>query len=165
MMLKKKVCADPGTKRLSTWYSTVAALLVIAGCGGEGSNSAFGLPRYAVKGKVVLADGKPLTSGHVVFRSQSPPASASADIGADGAFEVKGPSGDGLPEAKYTVHIALAAPEGSKTAVKPAFAAKYLDDEDSGLTANVTSDESKNQFEFKLETKDATASTSRGNRK
>ena len=135
--------------------STIAVLLVVAGCEGGGGNSAFGLPRYAVKGKVLLADGKPLTSGRVVFISQSPPASAAAEIGSGGAFEFEGASGDGLPEAKYRVHIASVSSAG-KASGKPPFASKYLDDEDSGLTATVTSDESKNQFEFKLEAKDAT---------
>ena len=110
----------------------------------------------------MLADGKPLTSGHVVFISTAPPASAAADIGSDGAFEFKGPSGDGLPEAKYRVHIrpAPARRHWKRDRGKPAFASKYLDDEDSGLTATVTSDESKNQFEFKLDAKDAAGPTS-----
>jgi hypothetical protein len=58
---------------------------------------------------------------------------------------------------------------GGKTgAFKPAFASKYLDEDTSGLTATVTADESKNQFEFKLETKEtkgATDRTSRGERR
>jgi hypothetical protein len=151
-------------RRLSTWFPMASMVLVLAGCGGAGGSPFGGLPRYAVKGKVVLADGKPLTSGRVVFISQAPPASAAADIGSDGAFEVKGPSGDGLPAATYKVHIAAVAPAG-KASGKPTFASKYLDDEDSGLTADVTSDESKNQFDFKLETMDAAGPTSRSDRK
>ncbi len=156
--LKLFTCKD--YRRFSTWGLTVAMVLILAGCGGVGAN----LPRYAAKGKVVLADGKPLTSGRVVFISQTPPASAAADIGSDGAFEFKGPSGDGLPEAKYNVHIAAVSPAG-KASGKPAFAFKYLDEEDSGLTATVTSDESKNQFEFKLEAMDAAGHTSRSARR
>lgn len=143
-------------RRLSTWFPAAAVVLVLAGCGGVASSG----PRYAVKGKVVLADGKPLTSGRIVFVSQAPPASGAADIGSDGAFEFKGPSGDGLPEAKYKVHIAGVSPAG-KASGKPAFASKYLDEVDSGLSATVTSDESMNQFEFKLEAGDAAGSTSR----
>jgi hypothetical protein len=144
------------------WHTIVAMVLILAGCGGSGSP--FAGARYPVKGKVLLADGKPLTSGRVVFISHAPPASAAADIGGDGAFEFKGPSGDGLPEATYKVHIAGAAPAG-KASGKPAFASKYLDEEDSGLTATVTSDESKNLFEFKLETKDDEGPTSRSDRR
>lgn len=48
-------------RRLSTWHSTVAMLVVAAGCGGTGSP--FAGPRYPVKGKVMLVDGKPLTAG------------------------------------------------------------------------------------------------------
>ena len=55
----------------------------------------------------MLADGKPLTSGRIVFLvDRRRPRLAAADIGSDGAFEFKGPSGDGLPAAKYRVHIA-----------------------------------------------------------
>jgi hypothetical protein len=150
-------------RRFSTWHSTVAVLLVAAGCGGTGSP--FAGPRYPVKGKVMLVDGKPLTSGRIFFSAIEPPTSQAADIGSDGSFEFKGPSGDGLPAASYKVRISPAAPEGTKTAVKPAFASKYQDEEDSGLTAPVTADESKNQFEFKLETKDAAGPTSRGDRR
>ena len=156
-----KIITCKDNRSLSPWSLAIAVVFVVAGCGGVGGSG----PRYAVKGKVVLADGKPLTSGRVVFISQAPPASAAADIGSDGAFELKGPSGDGLPEAKYRVHIAGVAPAEKTSAGKPAFASKYLDDEDSGLTATVTSDESKNQFEFKLESMDAAGSTSRGNRR
>ena len=146
-------------RRLKTWHAAVAMVLALAGCGGsEGGDSFLGLARYPVKGKVLLADGKPLTGGRVIFLSDSPSGSAAADIGSDGSFEFKGASGEGLPAAAYKVHITPPPPAGSKTAVKPAFASKYLDEDSSGLTATVTTDESKNQFEFKLDTKNATAS-------
>ncbi len=153
-------------RRLSTWFPAVSVVLVLAGCSGDGRS----LQRYAVKGKVLLVDGKPLTAGRVTFMSDAPPASAATDIGSDGAFEFKGPSGDGLPEAKYRVQIAPGLPTGNASGgqvvpAKLAFASKYLDEDTSGLTATVTSDESKNQFEFKLETKNATGPASRGNRR
>jgi hypothetical protein len=163
MMYTFKLSTYKDCRRFSTWNLAVALVLVVTGCGG--SNSAADLPRYAVKGKVLLADGKPLTSGRLIFLSDSPPASATADIGSDGTFDVKGTSGDGLPEAKYRVRVSPGGPAGTKTAVKPAFASKYLDDEDSGLTATVTSDESKNQFEFKLEAMDAAGYSSRSDRR
>jgi hypothetical protein len=150
-------------RRFSTWHSIVAVMLVAAGCGG--SSRPFAGPRYPVKGKVMLEDGKPLTSGRIFFLAIEPPTSAAADIGSDGSFEFKGPPGDGLPAANYKVRISPAAPVGTKTAVKLPFASKYQDEEDSGLTAPVTADESKNQFEFKLETKNAAAPTSHGNRR
>ena len=153
-------------RRSHSWYSTVTMVFVLAGCGGGGSSSPFGgLQRYAAKGKVLLADGRPLTAGRVVFISDAPPASAAADIGSDGSFEFKGPSGDGLPEANYRVHIAAALPGGSaaggrSVATKPVFASKYLDEDTSGLKATVAADESKNQFEFKLDAMNAAAPTS-----
>jgi hypothetical protein len=154
------LCMQKSCRRFNTWHLTVAMALALAGCGGSGSPFG-GLQRYPVKGKVLLADGKPLTSGRVTFLSDAPPASAAADIGSDGAFEFKSPSGDGLPEAKYRVLIS----PGQVASGKPAFASKYLDDETSELTATVTADESKNQFEFKLETKNAAGPTSRSDRK
>jgi hypothetical protein len=147
----------------------LSALLVMSVAGCEGDRFG-GLQRYAVKGKVLLADGKPLTNGRVVFLSDAPPASGAAEIGGDGAFEFKGPSGDGLPAAKYRVHITPAPTAGNPSggrarAAKVPFASKYLDDDTSELTATVTTDESKNQFEFKLETKNAPAPTSAGDRR
>jgi hypothetical protein len=148
------------------WRSSLSGLavvmvFVVAGCGG--SKSTVDLPRHAVTGKVLLADGKPLTSGRIIFLSDSPPGSFAADIGRDGTFDAKGTSGDGMPEAKYRVRIS---PGGAaKSTVKPAFASKYLDDENSGLTATVTSEASKNQFEFKLEATDAAGSSSRDRRR
>jgi hypothetical protein len=150
-------------RRFSTWHSIVAVLLVAAGCGG--TSSPFAGARYPVKGKVMLEDGKPLTSGRIFFLAIEPPTSAAADIGSDGSFEFKGPPGDGLPAANYKVRISPAVPVGTKTAVKLPFASKYQDEEDSGLTAPVTADESKNQFEFKLETKNAAGPASHGNRR
>jgi len=152
------------SRRLNAWHATVAVLLALAGCGGEG-NPLSGLSRYPVKGKVLLADGKPLTSGHIVFLSNAPPASASADIGSDGSFEFKGTSGAGLPEANYKVHLTLGPTSGGVSvgrgaAAKLPFASKYLEEDTSGLTATVTTDESKNQFEFKLDTKNDTGPSS-----
>jgi hypothetical protein len=144
-------------RRFSTWQLTIAVMLVASGCGG-GNGSVFSGARYPVKGKVMLVDGKPVASGKIYFKTDAPPLAAAADIGSDGAFEFK----EGLAEAKYRVHVSPATPEGTKTALKQPYASKYMDDEDSGLTAPVTSDESKNQFEFKLETKDTTERTSRG---
>jgi hypothetical protein len=156
-------------RRLSTWHSTLVVVLALAGCG-VGNGSPFGsLTRYGAKGKVLLADGKPLTTGRIVFLSDAPSASAAADIGGDGTFEFKGESGDGLPAATYKVHItrgpAESASNGRSGAVKPAFASKYLDEDTSGLTATVTTDESNNQFDFKLEAKNDPVSTSRGTRR
>jgi hypothetical protein len=156
-------------RRLNIWHATVAMALTLSGCmgGGEGNNAFLGMQRYPAKGKVLLADGKPLTAGRVVFLTDTPPGSAATDIGSDGSFEFKGASGEGLPEAKYKVHIAPAPPKTNRpTSTRPAFASKYLDEDTSGLTATVTTDESKNQFEFKLDTKNTTtASSSPGGRR
>ena len=148
-------------RRFNIWHSTVVVMLV-AGCGG-GTAAHSRVHDIRSKGRYVLADGKPLTAGRMLSSCRlRRPRAAAADIGSDGAFEFKGPSGDGLPAANYKVRIiARGSHGGTETAVKPAFASKYLDEDESGLTATVTTDESKNQFEFKLDTKDAAGSTSR----
>jgi hypothetical protein len=60
---------------------------------------------HPVKGKVLLPDGKPVTSGRIVFASTKSTLTAPATIEKDGSFTVKGSVGDGLPEGDYKVHI------------------------------------------------------------
>ena len=120
------------------------------------SNPLSGVKSYPVKGKVLLPGGKPLTGGEVVFVATKSTITSTTEIGSDGTFTVKGPSGDGLPEGEYKIRIdggssgqvskgVRGAPQG-----KLAFDSVFLDEDSSGLTANVTSDESKNNFEFTL---------------
>ena len=76
-------------------------MLVVTGCGESQGTSKL----YPVKGKVLLADGKPLTTGRVVFVSTKPSITSVANIESDGGFGFKAASGDGLPEAEYKVRI------------------------------------------------------------
>jgi hypothetical protein len=125
----------------------------IAGCE---SNLLSGKTLYPAKGKVLLPDGKPLTAGQVVFVATTSTITSTASIETDGGFTFKGASGEGLPEGKYKVRIE---PGGSGVTVKGSrsapqgklpFDGKFTDEDASGLTADVTADESKNNFEFKL---------------
>jgi hypothetical protein len=118
-----------------------------AGCGGSPVDR---MTFYPVKGKVLLPDGKPLTSGKVVFIGTGNSLTAPTDIKSDGTFEVKGQK-DGLPEGEYRVRID---PEGvsggagkSRKAALP-FSGKYTDEDASVLKATVKTGE--NNFEFKL---------------
>jgi len=125
----------------------------LVGCG---SDPLSGKTLYPVKGKVLLADGKPLSSGQVTFVATKSTITSTADIGSDGGFTFKGASADGLPEGEYKVRIEAGtssiAVKGSKKTpqAKLPFDGKFTDEDKSELSAIVTADESKNSFEFKL---------------
>jgi hypothetical protein len=146
----------------------LTALLSVVAAGCSESNPLSGAKLYPVKGKVLLSDGKPLTSGRVVFVATKSTITSTANIESDGAFTFKGTPGDGLPEGEYKVRIeGGSSGSGAKAAsgkLKPTlpFGTKYLDEDSSELTATVAPDESKNNFEFKLETHDP-AEPLRGN--
>ena len=148
--MKREIRArsDFALRRLG-WLLTVVGI-GLAGCSSD--------KLYPVKGKILLPDGKPLTAGKVLFvgiksrtRSEWPLWKAPAND-----FTFKGPSGDSaLPVGEYRVVIepAVNAPakkSAGKLTLFP-FAAKYSDEDGSDLKAVVTTDESQNNFEFKLE--------------
>jgi hypothetical protein len=92
----------PGTS--CTWWrrlAVLAALVVIAGCGGT--------KLYPVTGKVVFPDGSPLTGGTVEFGPVDKNAvlGPRGEIQADGTFRMSTfKEGDGAPEGKYRVLVA-----------------------------------------------------------
>jgi hypothetical protein len=142
--------------RFALPLSAVLSLLVAAGCGS--SNALNGQTLYPVKGKILLHNGKPLTSGRVAFFATGSTLTSTATIESDGGFAFKSPSGDGLPEGQYRVVIdpGLDPPSKSsrsKTKLNLPFAARYTDEDGSDLKATVTRDESKNNFEFTLDAK------------
>jgi len=131
-------------------------MLALSGC--EEPNPLRGARLYPVKGKVVLADGKPLRSGNVVFVGIKTQTTSSAALASDGGFAFKGQSGDGLPEGEYRVLVepspgTQVKGSGVKAKLNLPYASKYTDEDGSDLKATVTPDESKNEFEFKLEAK------------
>ena len=100
---------------------------------------------------MLLPDGKALTSGQVVFVGSKTMVTSSATIESDGSFTFKGASGDGLPEGDYKIRIEGGSGSGGKKGkANNPFADQFLDEDTSELTATVTSDESKNNFELKL---------------
>ena len=110
----------------------------LAGCGDLVSSEAT---VYPVNGKVLLADGKPLTTGRVEFIPVKGGMPASGDVGADGSFSLKTGSGqEGAPAGDYKVRLeptTLAAKKAGKSLSFP-FPAKYADeDANTGLTATV----------------------------
>jgi hypothetical protein len=135
---------------LSAWV-----MLTLAGCE---SNPMASLTLYPVKGRVLLPDGKPLTSGRIVFVAAKSTVTSTATIESDGSFVVKGSTGDGLPEGDYRVRLEVDESKLRPAAGKPGqamptalpFPAKYADEDSSELTATVKPDSSSNNFEFKL---------------
>ncbi len=132
------------------WLVTAVAV-ALAGCGQGSFRSG---PDYPVKGKVLLADGKPLRSGRVVFVSSETALSYAGQIGDDGEFELKQGDRVGAPAGNYKVRIEIVETSLAKgrgnTSILP-FAAKYRDEDVSKLTAKVETDSAtENNFEFKL---------------
>jgi hypothetical protein len=155
-------------RRLMSWRLTGMVCIVLAGCGD--SSPLKGAKLFPVKGKVVLADGKSLTGGQVVFVGEKSMITSNADIQSDGSFSFKKAGSDGLPEGPYKVSLmppTLASAKGSaaKTKSLAPYDAKYGDEDTTDLRATVTSDESKNIFVFKLDARTSTTgSTGRGGR-
>lgn len=119
-----------------------AALAIAPGCGED--RPEVGVATYPVQGKVVLADGKPLTSGVVVFVSggeKTPPVSGT--VGADGTFAIMTDGvAAGAPAGDYKVRVeadpdAATAGTSSKKRGGMPFPAKYTKESTSGLTATV----------------------------
>lgn len=119
---------------------TAALVSILAssftGCGGSRLQPVV---THEVKGKVLLADGKPLAKGRVVLvpvEGLTP--SASGDLGADGAFTLTTrDSGDGAAVGKYKVRIEPPQDQQTRKYVRPAFPLKYVDEDSSGLFVTI----------------------------
>lgn len=120
------------------WLLLSSAVLPwMAGCGEPGLPS---ISAYEVKGKVMLADGKPLTSGIVFFVPKTKDAvGASGVIGSDGGFSLKTINDKvGAAPGEYAVRIESDAPPAAKKGkTAPPFPIKYTDEGSSGLVVKV----------------------------
>ena len=120
-------------------------LLSLGGC--DNADAPKSVKTYAVKGKVELGDGKPLTGGKIFFISPTHLEHVSVgEIQPDGTFELEtAGSGKGAPSDSYRVRIdppemtIEEAKSKMKKRVKgkPVFPTKYMDEDESGLTAVV----------------------------
>lgn len=117
-----------------------ALVAIVSGCG-----SADGTPTvetHGVKGKVLLAPGKPLTTGRVYFMPQDARAmQAIGDIGPDGSFELATQKeGDGVAAGQYKIRIdpTPVSPTGKGKTPIPKIPAKYTDEDTSGLLVTVS---------------------------
>jgi hypothetical protein len=132
---------------------TVVLASGLAGCGSPIDRMTF----FPVKGKVVLADGKPLAAGNVVFVATESTLTSAANLENDGTFVVKG-SKEGLPAGEYLVRIEVDESETGPSKAKSSrrkggpvpFPEKYLDEDASGLRVTVKPSPTENNFEFKL---------------
>jgi hypothetical protein len=111
--------------------------LALAGC--QESRS---LATYEVKGRILLANGKPLSSGRVTFvAADGLGLAASGDIGSDGRFTLSTRDpGDGAAPGLYKIRIEPAEVKTKKRnhlAIRPGFPLKYVDEDSSGLSITV----------------------------
>ena len=130
-------------------WLVVLAGVGMSGCGGAGFG---GGADYPVKGRVLLADGKPLNSGRVVFVSDETALSHGGAIGPDGSFELKQGLREGAPAGNYKIRVDVEEShvrQGKKKSSSLPFPAKYADEDASKLTAAVKAS-GENFFEFKL---------------
>jgi hypothetical protein len=104
------------THRQQSWLAvatTAAVLLLNSGCGSS-SPSTRDVKGIAVKGRLLM-NGKPIklkpdeTIIVTFFDTKDDPegkiSSAGPIDGTDGTFEIKGPSGNGIPSGKYIVTL------------------------------------------------------------
>ncbi len=126
-----------------------SVIAVASGCGTKPEQPEMG----TVVGRVTIA-GKPVTNATIRFASiEHADIDRLANIGPDGAFEVKAYNGPGLPPGKYRVAVTPGRiPEQDamlsidKEPAKPAsptvsIPEKYVDIETSGLTIDVMTGE------------------------
>jgi hypothetical protein len=115
----------------------VAVCAGLAGCGT--SDSLPVLKVYDVKGKVLLGDGKPLSSGSIYFVPKGDlPITPSGVIGPDGTFSlVTGGSGEGAPPGEYKVRIESRQFQANGKVGKPRFPDRYNDEDSSGVLITV----------------------------
>jgi hypothetical protein len=115
----------------------VAVCAGLAGCGK--SDSLPVLKVYDVKGKVLLGDGKPLSSGSIYFVPKGDlSVTPSGAIGPDGTFSlVTGGSGEGAPPGEYKVRIESRRIQANGKPGKPQFPDRYNDEDSSGVLITV----------------------------
>jgi hypothetical protein len=131
---------SPNRERQLTWplgSLLVAGWLGLAGC--QQADSLPSLKVYEVDGKVLLADGKPLTSGWVYFVPKGDlTITPSGQIAPDGSFSlVTGGSGEGAPPGEYKIRIESPEFPAAEKSKKSRYPVKYTDEDSSGLVITV----------------------------
>jgi hypothetical protein len=134
---------DTGTRmdQVRRRSAGLSGLVVALGLGLSGCGHRDALPVlqvYEVKGKILLADGKPLSGGWVYFVPKGDlTVTPSAEIGPDGTFSVvTGGSGQGAPPGDYKLRIDTPQFHAAKNQ-KPLVPQKYTDEDSSNLVVTV----------------------------
>ena len=136
--------ATPYSKVIRTAWAArpLTALLLAASAGLAGCSQSDRLPKlqvYKVTGKVLLSNGKPLTTGFISFVPKGDLAiTPGAKIEPDGTFTVvTGGSGEGAPSGEYKVRIEAPElrpdPKTKKTLIPP----RYADEDSSRIVVTV----------------------------
>lgn len=137
-------------KRVRSCVQTVVFVILFAGCsGGAGAGPVL----YDVSGNVAL-DGKPVSSGEILFRATDGKQQTAAGKIVDGKYSLRSEAGAKRVEIssmqKVEGKMAASGTPGEPSTtplVEEAIPARY--NSDSSLTETVKSD-GKNQFDFKL---------------
>ena len=119
-----------------------SSLLVAVWAGATGCSDSQALPVltvYEVKGKVLLADGKPLADGWIYFVPKGDlTVTPSGRIGPDGTFSiVTGGSGEGAPAGDYKIRVESPQYQATQKTKKPLYPFKYTDEDSSGIVITV----------------------------
>jgi hypothetical protein len=143
MMKYAMILETVNAMRAALLGPAVAIAALAAGCG-DPDAVPTSLKTYPVKGKVVLADGKPLSSGVVVLASPEKGMEFEGRVQPDGTFQVKSSYGDGAPEGAYKIRIQAdtskpgdGKSKGRRSGANLPYPPRYGDEATSGLTAVV----------------------------
>jgi hypothetical protein len=121
------------------WSSLLVAVWAGSMTGCSSSQALPVLTVYEVKGKVLLADGKPLADGWIYFVAKGDlTVTPSGRIGPDGTFSiVTGGSGEGAPAGDYKIRVESPQYQATQKAKKPLYPFKYTDEDSSGIVIKV----------------------------
>jgi hypothetical protein len=122
------------------WFCGGVLVAVWAGVSGCSNSQALPvLTVYEVKGKVLLADGKPLADGWIYFVPKGDlTVTPSGRIGTDGSFSINtGGSGEGAPAGDYKIRVESPLYQAAQKAKKPLYPFKYTDEDSSGIVITV----------------------------
>jgi len=122
------------------WFCRCLLVAACAGVTGCGNSQALPvLTVYEVQGKVLLADGKPLTEGWIYFVPKGDlTVTPSGQLGTDGSFSiVTGGSGAGAPPGDYKIPVESPHYQAAQKAKRPLYPFKYTDEDSSGIVITV----------------------------
>jgi hypothetical protein len=129
----------------------VIGAVCVAGCGPK-FNTTPPPTVYPVKGKVLLANGQPVTGGIITFHPKTRlGAEASGEIGPDGSFQLTTiVKNDGALPGSYTVSVNPYFKDGRESAVPASrVPPKFGASETSDLTAEVKAEDNNLKIELK----------------